>query len=59
MKNISIKEAAKKLGKSESWIRKKIRSNELKAKKEGDSYRIHQKEIEQYKDKIKSEIDRF
>jgi|GEM_PF-1782850 len=59
MKKLSIKEAAEKLGKSESWIRKKIRANELKAKKEGQNYQIHQKEIEQYKDKIKTEIDRF
>lgn len=59
MKKLSIKEAAEKLGKSESWIRKKIRTNELKAKKEGQNYHIHQKELDRYQDKIKGEIDRF
>lgn len=59
MKKLSIKEAAEKLGKSEKWIREKIRENELKAKREGQDYHIHQKEIERYKDKIKGEIDRF
>ena len=59
MKKLSIREAAEKLGKSENWIMKKIRSNELKAKKEGKEYKINQNDLNQYKDKIKSEIDRF
>lgn len=59
MKKLSIKEAAEKLGKSESWIRDKIRANKLKAEKEGKDYHIHQQEVERYKDKIKGEIDRF
>ena len=59
MKKLSIREAAEKLGKSENWIMKKIRSNELKAKKEGKEYKINQSDLNQYKDKIKSEIDRF
>ncbi|MFO7815251.1 MAG: helix-turn-helix domain-containing protein [Halanaerobiales bacterium] len=59
MKKLSIREAAKKLGKSESWIKKKIRANELEAKKEGQKYKINKKELDQYKDKIKGEVDRF
>jgi excisionase family DNA binding protein len=56
---LTIREVAEKLGKSESWIMKKIRSNELKAKKEGKEYRINQKDIEKFKDEIKGEVDRF
>jgi excisionase family DNA binding protein len=59
MKKLSIREAAEKLGKTERWIKEKIRSNELKAKKEGKEYKINQSDLNQYKDKIKSEIDRF
>jgi len=59
MKKLSIREAAEKLGKTERWIKEKIRSNELKAKKEGKEYKINQSDLNKYKDKIKSEIDRF
>jgi|AntRauTorckE6833_2_1112554.scaffolds.fasta_scaffold02693_7 excisionase family DNA binding protein len=59
MKELTIREVAEKLGKSEDWIKEKIRSNELKAKKEGKEYKINQKDIEKYKDEIKNKVDRF
>ena len=59
MEELTIREVAEKLGKSEDWIKEKIRSNELKAKKEGEEYRINQKDIEKYKDEIKNKVDRF
>jgi len=59
MKKLSIREASEKLGKSGSWIKKKIKNNELKAKKEGQKYKINIKEFKQYQDKIKGKVDRF
>ncbi|MDZ7671246.1 MAG: helix-turn-helix domain-containing protein [Halanaerobiales bacterium] len=59
MKGLTIREVAEKLGKSEDWIKEKIRSNELKAKKEGKEYKINKKDIEKYKDEIKNKVDRF
>lgn len=59
MEELTIREVAEKLGKTEDWIKEKIRSNELKAKKEGEEYRINQKDIEKYKDEIKNKVDRF
>ncbi|MCF8001574.1 MAG: helix-turn-helix domain-containing protein [Halanaerobiales bacterium] len=59
MTKLSIREVAEKLGKSESWIKKKIRANELKSKKEGDKYIIDKKELDRFQDKIKGKIDRF
>lgn len=59
MEKLTIREAAEKLGKTESWIRKKIRANELKATKEGQEYKINKNEFDRYIDKIKGEVDRF
>jgi len=59
MKEFTIKEAAEYIGKSESWIRKKILSDEIKAEKKefkyGQRYKIKKDELDNYLEYIKAE----
>jgi len=59
MKEFTIKEAAEYLNKSESWIRKKILSNELQASKKpfkyGQRYKITKKALDELQNHIQAE----
>jgi len=56
MKFISIEEAAKKIGKSYGYVRKRIETGEIKAIKLNTTYRIPEEAIEEFKKNVKSEL---
>ena len=57
MEKLTIKEAAEYIGKSTSWLRKKILNNEIHAEKEsfkyGERYKISKEELDNYQQKAK------